>query len=336
MTVRVRQLSRVSSGRIPPIPPVVPTMSFIQQPTDTLIDEPFVPPIAVRVSDDAPGDQLVLTMNSGPCTVQSVSALTDVTGIAIFTGVTAGSVAAEGCTLRVHNLTRPSIEDIISETFNTRSPVVIPEWSLVTSVQATSTDLRNIDVYGVNTSGAQLIVVIPVTYMTPQSPIYVYDGLQNTYQPQNLFTLGYRYWQLQAFVAINPNVGPNHNFHVRTYPTTDQPSYPDMIIMAFNSGGGPVSVAIEGPSYGNVVEANSITSAAPANIDFDGGLAITGFTGWESADSFTITPNNYTIIESTYLRVGFRQTMNPSVEQPLWTIPISLRLLMNLLVFRNT
>lgn len=118
MTVRVRQLIRVAAGAGGPPPPVA-TLSFVQQPTDTPVGQLFEPPIRVKVSDGV-ADVLVLSNNSGDCHINFEYATADSNGVATFTGLSAGTNPStpEGCTVRVHNVTRPEVPDVISEPFH--------------------------------------------------------------------------------------------------------------------------------------------------------------------------------------------------------------------------
>lgn len=133
-------------------------MRFIQQPTATLVNEPFDPPITVQISDGQP-DTLIIFGNSGTCTVTSQTVTADATGLATFSGLIAGATPGVGCTLTVHNLTRPEIADIVSDPFDvSQAKGIITVLDFVCSVPNT-TSISN-SVRSINTAGANLILVL--------------------------------------------------------------------------------------------------------------------------------------------------------------------------------
>jgi len=92
----------------------MPTMSFAAQPTDTEEGQLFDPVIMVTISDNA-NDSLTIT-SDGPCGLTPMT-VTANNGVALFPGLLAGAVG-NGCRLRVHNNSRPQVQDIVSDPFD--------------------------------------------------------------------------------------------------------------------------------------------------------------------------------------------------------------------------
>lgn len=121
MTVRVRQLTRVPSGAVPPVPPppIVPIMEFTVQPSNTDVGELFVPTVEVTITPASPDS---LTISSDNCAIAPVTVTAGPGGLAIFSGLAAGSTLGTGCRLRVHNNSNPNVADVLSNPFNITQP----------------------------------------------------------------------------------------------------------------------------------------------------------------------------------------------------------------------
>lgn len=340
MTVRVRQLSRVSTGRlVPPIPPVEVTMFFIQQPTDTPVGELFNPPITVQVSDHRPGDVLILSMSSGSCAIGTISAVTDANGIATFNGLRAGSTAGEGCSVEVRNDSRPNIRTIVSELFNVTT---IPErWSLIN--RANSGVLAQVQTQvTLNSTGANLILVQTIFRRVAfHGQPAMTDNFGNTYQPHATFVQANaedNNWYLRAYSVINPIVGPGHTFIFGYPPGTGTPfPYPLIAVEVFR-GNNP-QLAIEGPSYGDFGVGTTFHAfSGGANITFDDALCFSAFAAQDGRAGPVVTPPpdyDLQIAYFDYLFSGFRIRPNPGLENPTWFQSSPFYGAMNLLVFRS-
>lgn len=114
-------LDFIVSDRFDVVAPVLPTMAFVQQPTDTVVGQLFTPPISVQISDGA-SDDVFITLVSGSCSgIGFLFVTADATGLAVFEGLRAGpyTSGALGCTLGVYNTSRPTIVGgIVSEPFH--------------------------------------------------------------------------------------------------------------------------------------------------------------------------------------------------------------------------
>src|SRR5215831_13959086 len=158
MTVRVRSLLRRPSGFVPPPPPPPAAyMTFISQPTNTIVGHFFDPPVAIAISDGQ-DDSVTISGYVGSCTVNPIT-ITTVAGTGVFIALRADGTG-QGCRLRVHNNTRPQIEDIISDAFNIVSPgIPIPD-ILATNI-ADSTNSISVTVT-LDSTGADLLVALLV------------------------------------------------------------------------------------------------------------------------------------------------------------------------------
>ena len=134
MTVKVRQL--VQHVGPPTPPPPVPTMFFVQQPTDTIAGEEFSPPVSVQISDNG-NDVLLIT--SDTCSSIGQQTVLAVNGFVQFTGLTAG-IQEGTCTLRVHNIIRPEVADITSFPFEVLPEIPPPVVTMEFVQQPTDTE----------------------------------------------------------------------------------------------------------------------------------------------------------------------------------------------------
>lgn len=254
MTVRIHSLIRAPGARVP-VPPVVPFMTFVQQPTDTVSGELFEPVVTVQVSDGAPnGDQL--RISSPICAIAPVTVTTQ-DGIARFIGLRAGPVN-DGCRLRVENLSRPQIAVVLSDPFDVLPVPVESGWSLIASGAAgASTPDRSVVV--LNTTDANLLIVAITTFQGLSFPVVnVADNFENIW-----FSAGYWGQAGNAFLTLfwigDPIVGANHVI------TISSPNliFPGMVAFAFRAANG-LGEAITNVNYGFANFEGNVTAVGPA------------------------------------------------------------------------
>lgn len=351
MTVKIRQVMRVTGKGKPGPPPVIPTMAFVQQPTDTELYQPFNPEVSVQISDGQP-DVLVLQMNTGDCHINFAYATADATGLATFTGLTAGTNPSgpSGCTVRVSNITRPQVADIVSDVFY----VIPPEpWKLINwSFNTNGFNFYTGNLVQLNSIGGNLIVI--QTYGLRRNIAgnpSISDNLNNIYIPQTTFTANTSLnVSLQCFICINPVVSANHIINIHS-PNEQTLTNLILHVMVFAASKNP-QLIIEGASYGNSKRwddplPNEISVQTPPYIASENTLCLSAFvssgymrytTGpaaydWQGADGYG-GYEEYLAIAS-----GFRVKPDTGIENPIWTVSAGTpddfvnSLAMNLLVF---
>lgn len=262
MTVKVRQLVRVSSGRVPPVPPPVVTMEFVQQPTDTETGDLFTPTITVNISDGS-NDSLTISLNSGLCGLTPLT-VTAEAGLAVFSGLRAGNIGM-GCTLRVHNNSNAQVEDIISLPFNVtvQPPPAIEIVNNGTAIGAGqsangSTLAVSTQINGepLNTTGADFWIFFAATaFFDTDRRIraWAFDDWQNYVFVMTFPDLFSSVCRLFSDYTIPQITGPDSGWSVRE---PDSPSSNPIDFSAPSS----VSFALSGVNTGN-----PITAAASGN-----------------------------------------------------------------------
>lgn len=321
MTVNLRQLVKTAGvSTPPPIPPPVATMSFVQQPTNTFVNQLMLPPPSVQISDGASDS---LTIFSPTCDIGPVTVTADSTGFALFTGLLAGPTAASACHLIVHNNTR-SLADITSLPFQLLPPVIpVPSWQLIASAIAVNEpdQLSSVSVT-INSLGANVLVLMTGAFNVPV-PTLPIDSAGNVWTnaanlASNLLFSNYRN---QTFIMINPLTSAVHTI---TRPnTTGNAEYNAMAVFAF-SAVNPV-VILSGASFTNGhANTTTIAPATPLPVG-NGDLVLSSCT----ADGpYVLTqPAGYTaeihdLDGSLAIDLGgaFRIFNAPSVESPTWTL----------------
>lgn len=246
VTVKVRQLTRVSGGFVPPPPPPVPTMAFTVQPTDTIEGELFDPPVTVQISDNGNDS---LTISSDNCSDIVPVTVTATAGLASFLGLRAGSPAT-GCRLRVHNNSRPQVQDIVSDAFNVL-PVVIPTWSLIATdnnFQLANVGLQPVSVT-MNTMTANLLVVVTGFITRSGVVMSLSDSEGNGFMSHSRFGPGgITDWAIQGWSIINPATSSAHSFTVQlTAPQVDFLSiFSSIMVAAFHLNRTPEFINYQG------------------------------------------------------------------------------------------
>jgi hypothetical protein len=290
-------------------------MSFVVQPTDTFINELFVPTIEVQISD---GQADSLTIFSPSCDIAPLTVTANSTGLAVFMGLMTGPTDAISCNLIVHNNTRPSVPDITSVSFQILTALV-PSWQFLGSTIAGSTDSTAISV-ALNTTNANVLVVCQAQF---DASFAISDNAGNNWSGggpayivfNQLTTSDGNFYQVRMSIGVNFNTAATHVFTAAA-----AGSFPVLGVMAFRA-------------TNPVIQANSTNEAF--NLDslaISPGLSVSP--GFLVPTLFATDPNNQTnpvIFPAGYsgtvmtnstnsvgLAMAYRIFTLATIETPLW------------------
>jgi hypothetical protein len=309
-------------------------MHFVQQPQDTTVNDLFLPPPSVQISDGASDS---LTISSPTCDILPITVTADSTGLALFVGLLAGPTPSNACTLIVHNNTRPGVADVVSNAFQLVPAVAVSSWELINAI-ATGSDSPSFDVTAsLDVTGANVILVAagyfrgggPAPGIIPFSnPFLNFSAnLRQSINGRGSVDGPQRY-NLSTFAFLNTNIIGTLNVNFGFLP---DPTYPTLVVLAFRAIN--PSVILQADFYGNtsfISAGNTSQPFVPLPFTMPGSLNFSAFlTDGIAAVS---APAGYTVFEqntgaantSIVGAAGFRLVDNvPVNESPVWQITTS-------------
>lgn len=186
--------------------------------------------------------------------------------------------------------------------------------ALVTSAQAGSSTGSNVTTSGVNTTGANLIVVAISSAKAGTVPV-LSDSKGNTWTSVGAFS-STALASVSYFYCTNPTVGAGH-----TFTASSTAGLPLLTAFAF-SGAGTVFSVYQSTAHATASATSNQASASFANVG-DGCAFITGIC---SGGSSYNTPTGYTVTVSNFLAAthmgggaGYKIQTTGSAESPTWS-----------------
>jgi hypothetical protein len=331
MTVRIRQLLRTATTPPPPPPPVA-TMKFVQQPTDIEFGEAFDPVVTVQISDNA-NDILIATSDTCGSFIAPVTVVA-VNGLATFTGLGASFYTGdEGfvCTIRVANISRPQVVEIVSDTFNLVPVPLPPGWQLLATFGSNSPDGSSVlTTVPPEAETANLLVV--VIGQVGNGAFNFADSVGNGYQSTGTFG-GAAVWSTTVRFMINPVITPGMT--IFAWATV----WPRLQVFAFST---PLTPFFFFNGGRQVVTNNAIGLSVPAvgavtppDIPFTDSVSITVAVRDEAVGGTVTTPANYLLAPpgASFISCAHRIRPDAGIEDPIWTFSVVQTLAFSLVIF---
>lgn len=193
-------------------------------------------------------------------------------------------------------------------------------WSLVTSTSALSSDNVSVATSGIDTSGANLLVVAKFwEWSSANQDSNFSDSKSNTWQTLTEYRESGTGIACRVVYVINPTVGSGHTF---SYSTGGEQIFPGIAAMAFS---GTASLFFDAENGATAAGTTTLqTGSVSKNTGRANGLYIaignSSSTGTSlSIDSgFTVLFDDLSISTSDGVHVAYKFTSNAS-ENPTWT-----------------
>jgi len=187
-------------------------------------------------------------------------------------------------------------------------------WTLVSSVTIASPNGGSTTTAAIDTTGADLLVVVCPHYQSGVEPT-ITDSKGNTWTNRTSAPASSS-MRCRISYTIPSSVGTGH-----TFTATHGASYQDMFVYAFSSGGGTPAFGSDANTSGASVSSLAASSITPSE---DGALLITGFafgtaamtssidTGYTAATEFDYTSGQHVGGNAAYFVQGTAAAISPT------------------------
>jgi len=214
------------------------------------------------------------------------------------------------------------------------TPAPAPGIALVTSVSAVSPGITDATTAAVNTTGANLIVLMPAWTAGAGGGPSVSDSAGNVWTALTIYSTPNSDRRTVIYYKINPTVSATHTF---TYTSVTGATYPSIAMMAFSGAAGGYNLVQNGAGA-NVATTLATGSVAPSANNC---VLVTGLS-FEAASGVATINSGFTVAQSlanaggAAVAVGYKAQTVAGAENPTWTSPATGGMAVTIAVFKPT